>query len=288
MLRKAKEDPVSGGISQGAGAWRAGREDELSLGKSPVWGAVFAGVLSFGACGSASATDEEIQVYMDEIGAVHKLSLDVHTNYAIDGRSIRDYSGQQISEGRFRVTPEFGYAVSKTVELGLYLPLANVSRDGRVSVDGVKGRIKFIAPHREEDQWYWGANLEVGYVNRSLDLNPWNGELKGIVGWKRGPWTLAANANFGFKVSGPEKAPTDAGIAAKAAYALTDKTSIGLETYNAFGPLKHPTALNRNDQQIYAVVDTALGGFDLNFGLGYGYGRPEDRFVLKAVIGVPL
>lgn len=234
----------------------------------------------------AFAADEEIQVYMDEIGQLHKLSLDVHLNHAFNGRNFSSFPGEQGSQGRTRITPEFGYALDGSWELGAYLPLANLSDDGELSIDGVKLRLKYIAPHAAEG-FFWGANLEIGYVNDSLDQNPWNGELKGIAGWRSGPWTLAANLNLGFKVSGDVAAPADIGIAAKASYAVTEKTSIGLETYNGFGEVEHPSALARNDQQIYAVIDTSYHDWDLNLGVGWGYGEPEDHFIFKAIIGVP-
>src|SRR5882672_3758788 len=75
---------------------------------------------------AAWATDEEIQVYMDEIGALRRLSLDVHINNAVIGRNFASFPGEQISDGRTRITPEFGYALSDSWELGAYLPLANV------------------------------------------------------------------------------------------------------------------------------------------------------------------
>lgn len=238
--------------------------------------------------GAAFAADEEIQVYMDEIGPVRQVTLDTHINYVGDGRDTQDYPGEQLSEGRTRITPEFGYALSDSLELGAYLPLANLSKDGDFSVDGAKLRLKYVAPKAEGQSWFWGANLEVGYVNHSLDENPWNGELKGILGGRWGKWTLAGNANFDFKISGPASAPTEFNVATKASYAVTEKTAIGFESYNGLGPLKHLESLDRNDQQIYAVVDTSFGAWELNFGVGYGYGSPEDHFILKAVIGVPI
>jgi hypothetical protein len=235
----------------------------------------------------ATAADEEIQVYMDEIGALRKLSLDVHLNHALIGRNAPTFANEQLSDGRTRITPEFGYALSDSWELGAYLPLANVDKDGELSVDGVKLRLKYIAPH-EYEGWFWGANLEVGYVNDTLDENPWNGELKGILGWRSGPWTLAGNANFGFKVSGDVDAPADFGIATKVSYAVSDTLALGIENYNSFGPLEHPTAFDRNDQEVYAVFDKTFGGWDLNFGVGWGYGEPEDNFIVKAIIGIPI
>src|SRR5579871_3303028 len=120
------------------------------------------------ASGAAFAADEEIQVYMDEIGPLHKLTLDTHVNYVVDGRNVADYPGEQLSEGRTRITPEFGYSLSDQVELGAYLPMTTISRDGDFSVDGVKLRVKYIAEHPKDQTWYWGANLEIGYVDHSL------------------------------------------------------------------------------------------------------------------------
>ena len=95
-------------------------------------------------------------------------------------------------------------------------------------------------------------------------------------------------ANFGFKVSGPVDAPADFGIATKASYALDSTTAIGIENYNSFGPVERTTAFDRNDQQVFAVVDKTFGGWDLNFGVGWGYGAPEDNFIVKAIIGIPI
>lgn len=89
------------------------------------------------------------------------------------------------------------------VELGAYVPLTEIDPRGGLEVGGVKGRIKFIAPHKQGSHFFWGLNYELGRVRRSLDTNPWNSELKAIAGWRQGKLTLAANLNFDFAVSGP-------------------------------------------------------------------------------------
>jgi hypothetical protein len=271
----------------------AARDANRRIGKGgekmrSIWAGAILAAAWMVAPSSAFAADEEIQVYMDEIGPPRKATLDTHVNYVVDGRVRPDYSGEQASEGRLRVTPEFGYALNKSFELGAYLPLIDLRRDGDLSVDGVKLRLKYVAPRPETQHWFWGANLELGYVDHSLDENHYNGELKGILGGRWGRWTLAGNANIDFKVSGPAKAPTELQLAGKASYALSEKTSIGVETYNGLGPLRRLGSLDRNDQQTYAVIDTSFGEWELNFGVGYGYGQPEDHLVVKAVIGVPL
>lgn len=250
------------------------------------WIAVAAAALAIS--GPARAADEEIQVYMDEIGTPHRPGLDVHLNYVPSGRTAPDYTGQQASEGRTRITPEWSYALDPTTELGLYLPLMSVDRHGRLEAGGVKGRIKWVAPRAPGQDWFWGANFEIGRVRHDLDVNPWNAELKGIVGLRKGPWTLAANLNVDWMVSGPEHAPVDFQLATKAAYKVGEDTAIGIESYNGLGGGRSFGRLSGANQQTYLVLDQGFGKWDLNLGVGYGYGRPEDRWTVKAVIGVPI
>lgn len=182
-----------------------------------------------------------------------------------------------------------GYALSPDLELGLYLPLAEITRDGQFEIGGAKARIKWVAPRAEGQDSFWGLNFEIGRVRHALDQNPWNAELKGIAGVRKGPWTLAANLNVDWVVSGPAAGSSpDLQLALKGAYSLDKQTAIGLETYNGLGTTRAFGRLSRNDNQTFVVLDRGFGRWDLNFGLGYGYGAPEDRWIVKAVIGVPI
>lgn len=239
--------------------------------------------------GAAEAADEEIQVYMDEMNPKHGYGLDIHLNWVPRGRRANvDYLGEEASQGRLRITPEWSWGLSRNVELGAYLPLMEIGPHGRFELGGVKGRVKFIAPHAEGSHFFWGANFELGRVKRSLDVNPWNAELKGIVGWRKGRVTLAANFNFDFVVSGPAPAPATFQLATKAAFELKPGFSLGLESYNDLGD-SHRLRLDRHgDHMLYAVVDKDFGRFDVNLGIGRGYGSPEDKWVVKAILGVPI
>ena len=238
---------------------------------------------------AAWAADEEIQVYMDEMSAKGAFGLDVHVNYVPKGLGADvDYAGQMASQGRWRITPEWAYGLTPNLELGAYLPLATIDQHGDLELGGVKGRIKFIAPKAADDPFFWGLNFELGRVRRDLDINPWNAELKGIVGYRKGPWTFAGNLNIDWAVSGPEKGPTTYQIATKLTYAIREGFEVGLENYNTLGSSRRLGPLGQNDQQVFAVVDKSFGKWDLDFGVGRGYGRPEDDWVVKAIIGVPI
>ena len=235
----------------------------------------------------ARAAPEEIQVYMDEINRPGEIGLDVHVNHVLAGDGTPDYPGAESSLHRLRITPEFSLGLTKTLELGAYLPLATVARDGVVRVDGIKFRLKYLAPHQETG-FYWGANLELGKVSRRLDINPYNGELKLIGGWRKGRWIVGFNGNIDFVVSGPQHDPISFELATKLGYKITPGLTLGVESYNGAGALRGLGHFGSSEQTTFFAVDTHLGRFDINAGLGKGYGTNTDSTVLKFTIGVPI
>jgi hypothetical protein len=242
-----------------------------------------------GFASEARAADEEIQVYMDEMNKAGGYGLDVHLNYTPQGRGPDvDYPGQMSSERRWRITPEWAYGVTDNLELGLYLPLLTIDPRGGAEWGGVKGRIKFIAPKPKDSPFFWGLNFELGRVRRELDINPWNAELKGIAGYRTGPWTLAGNLNIDWMVSGPDHTPVAYQVATKLSYALREGLAVGVENYNDVGAGDRLGRFGESNQQVYLVVDKSFGRWDLDLGAGYGYGEPEDRWVIKAIVGVPI
>lgn len=243
--------------------------------------------LLVGTASPAISAPEEIQVYMDELNNPGEVGLDIHNNCVLSGSPGTDYAGGQPSLHRYRLTPEFSLGLSRTFELGAYLPLATVDRHG-LFVDGVKLRLKWLAPRKSGQKWFWGLNFEIGKEGRRLDENPYNAELKGIAGLHSGRWTTAANLNFDFKVSGPAPAPATLELATKLSYALSRKTSVGIENYNGLGEVRALTHFAHSEQSAYATVDTSIGRWELNLGLGHGYGSNPDKWIAKAIVGVPL
>ena len=236
----------------------------------------------------ALAADEEIQVYMDEMSDPGQFGLDLHLNYVPDGIGTPTYPGEQDPTHRLRVTPEWSYGLTPNLELGAYLPLATLDRDGRFLVGGAKARLKFIAPKGEGQSWFWGLNFEIGRVRRALDINPWNAELKGIYGFRAGRWTVALNANLDWTVSGPQPAPASLEIATKVSYRVRQGLALGIENYNGMGDFDRFGRFGESDQSTYAVIDKTFGKWDLNLGVGRGYGASVDHWIVKAVVGVPI
>lgn len=235
----------------------------------------------------AHAADEEIQVYMNEFNDPHQLGLDVHVNYVPSGDRTPDYTGAEIGVHRLRVTPEFAYALDRHFELGAYLPLTTLDHTGTFRVEGAKLRLKWMGSHTSHG-FFYGLNYELGRVDHKLDQNPWNNEIKLIGGWEGDKWIIAANTNIDFAVSGPAKGPADIELATKVGYKLTRATTIGFESYNGIGTVRNFGAVSASDQASYLVVDTRIGAWDLNAGVGKGYGTNKDDVIVKFVIGVPM
>ena len=240
------------------------------------------------AAAPALAGPEEIQVYMNELDAPGEIGLDIHSNYVLSGDRVGDYLGEQQSVHRLRITPEFSYGLTNNLELGAYLPLATLDGHGRFGLDGVKFRLKYILPRAAGQKWFVGANFEIGKVNHKLDINPYNAEFKGIAGVRFGKWTAAANANVDFTVSGPAPGPASLEIATKLNYALSPKFALGVENYTGAGEFRALGHFSSSEQTSYVTIDASIGRWDLNLGVGRGYGANPDKWIVKAVIGVPI
>ena len=244
-------------------------------------------VLLATSAGAARAADEEIQVYEDDLDKPGKFGLDTHINYVFANNAGPDYAGQQLSVDRIRITPEWSYGLTKDVELGLYLPLADF-RANQFTIDGYKMRVKYIAPHPETQNWYWGANFEIGQVDKRLDINPWNAELKGIAGWRKGKWDLSFNTNIDWAVAGPDRQSATVQFATKASYRLNDMFAVGVESYDGAGDFKHFGQFDGAGHEVYGAVDATFGKWALNAGLGYGYSGEPDHWTLKMIVTVPI
>lgn len=251
-------------------------------GRRPLALALLAGL-----AGPACAAPEEVQVYMDEIGAPGTFGLDLHSNYVLAGDARPAYAGGQAARHVLRVTPEFSYSLSPTLELGAYL-LTSVDGARTAGVDGEKLRLKFLAERASGQAYFWGLNLEVGRVARRIDENPWNAELKGIVGTRVGAWTIACNPNLAWKVSGPVASPPSFHLDSKLAYQLRPGLELGLESYNELGQIGRLGRLREQSQTIFGVIDATIRGQDLNIGVGRGLTGAADRWTLKAIISMPI
>jgi hypothetical protein len=222
-------------------------------------------------------------VYLDDLSEPGQFGVDVHNNYALSATRASAYQGEQAPRHVLRVTPEFYYGLTRNLELGVYV-LTTRSAAGDIHYDGGKIRLKYIAPHDAAQGVFWGVNLEVGSTDLRVSEKRRNAELKGIFGYRTGPWLLAVNPNLDWSPSRGGGAAA-LGLDGKLGYALSDKTTVGLESYNELGSPRRIDGFNQNPKAIYAVIDQEIGRFDINAGLGRGLSPVGDRWVAKVIVG---
>jgi hypothetical protein len=229
-----------------------------------------------------AASADEIQVYDDAINEVGELNVDVHMNYVISGIKESGYPKEIPAHHNLRITPEFAYGMTKTLEAGLYLPAIR-SGAGDWYLEGVKLRLKYLAEHADIGA-YWGINFELGKVSHRTSEENWNLEARPIIGYKTGAWSFTINPILGFAVSGSDHTPTFE-PAIKVGHKLTDKTWINIENYSDFGAVD---AMRSHAQETYITADTDVFGHDLNIGIGHGWTNEANDWTLKAIFNIPL
>ena len=241
--------------------------------------------LGLAAPAPSRAAPEEIQVYMDDMTRPGRFGTDFHNNFVLRDAATPGWTGARDPDHVYRFTPEFYYGLTPQLELGVYV-LTALDAGGHGVLDGSKLRIKYIPPHDEKSGAFWGANLETGRTRRDVSEDPWNTELKGILGWRRGPWTLAANANLDTSLNHAQLGAATVEIDTKVSRQIRPHAAFGFESYNEIGPLRTFGPLSDGAQTLYAVFDGDAGGVDLNAGIGRGLTPAADQWTLKFIVGV--
>jgi hypothetical protein len=232
----------------------------------------------------AWAAPEEVQVYRDEVTPLHRFGVELNQSY-VPGGPVEDI-GPIAQVGLYRLTPELNFGIARGWEVGSLVE--TTVRSGAFDVHGIKAHARWIAPRPEGQAWYMGLNGEVGWSDRHLEERPWTVELRGIAGWEAGRWVLAVNPTLETAADGRGGEPVAFELQTKVGYRVSKAWLVGMESYNAFGPIARIEPLNRQSQIAYAVADGEWRGLDLNFGVGKGLTHASDGWAVKAVIGIPL
>jgi hypothetical protein len=87
-------------------------------------------------------------------------------------------------------------------------------------------------------------------------------------------------------LSGQVNTPLSLEVDTKLAYKTDAGPQLGIESYNELGPVRDLGRINKLSQTLYGVIDTQLGQFDLNAGIGRGLTGVSDRWVFKFILGI--
>jgi hypothetical protein len=235
-----------------------------------------------------AALQDEIQVYTDEINQPGELGLELHVNTTPKGVTQPSYAGEVMNHHGLRVTPELSMGLTKTLEVGLYLPMVR-SSDGNAQLAGAKARIKWLPIQSNENNgWFGGVNLEVSQVKSQYAQSARSTEVRTIAGWKNNAWLLAVNPIFGWDLStGYTHGSPDFTLATKVARKVSESIALGLEHYNGRGRLNQVLPTDQQEKSTYVVIDYEGEPFDFNLGIGKGTTAATDTWTVKGIVSYP-
>lgn len=231
---------------------------------------------------------DEIQVYDDDLNQVGESGVELHVNTTPKGRSAPAYRGEVTPRHGLRVTPEFSYGWTETLEAGLYLPFIRDAAD-RYDFAGPKLRLKWV-PRKAPASggWFLGLNGELAYVQRRFEAERMSMELRPIVGYRNPDWLVAFNPVLsyalrpGYRAGGMAFSP-----ALKVGRTVAPEVQVGFEYYTDLGKLAHVDPYGARPRTVYAVVDAEFGGWGLNLGVGKGLNALTDTWTVKAIFAIP-
>ncbi|MGZ4996972.1 MAG: hypothetical protein ACXWFX_17210 [Methylobacter sp.] len=232
---------------------------------------------------SLASTDDEIQVYNNAINAPGQFGLEIHSNYVPEGQLDPTYTGDAPSQGAFRETSEFSYGLSDNWELGAYLPV--LSQGAITRLEGGKVRIKYL--QQEDGGFYYGFNTEIGHTTKRSNEQPWNQELRPIVGYHGEDWRVAFNPVFGWGLVGRDAFLPTFSPMLKVGRVVMDNLVLGVEHFADLGMVHKVESLQHQGQNTFLVLDTTMANVNVNFGTGYGWTKDADGWTVKLILGLP-
>lgn len=234
----------------------------------------------------AGAAPDEIEVYTDEIAQPAQYGLELHMNYSLEGLKTPDYPGQTPSHHLTQLTPELYYGLTSTLEAGVYLPMATDSQ-GNTSLNGLRARLKYIAPHESDEGWFWGVNGEIGHASLRRSPSASGAELRPIIGYREGDWLTSFNPILNMNLDSRLSHIPAFEPALKLSRRVFGELHAGAEYYGEYGPADRFLTPSQRSHTLYGVIDMEQPSYDLNLGIGRGYVNATDRWMLKAVATVP-
>jgi len=245
---------------------------------------VLAGVMTawLVAPGDASAQTDEIQVYNGEINAPGQFSLTLHNNYTPIGRKQAELPNGIVPQGALNGVPEYAVGVTEWMELGAYLPLYSITRNGRFLINGGKIRMLFAVTHAAEQSFFYAINFKFSYNARHWESTHASMEMRPIIGVRFGPVDLIVNPiiDNGFTGIGS----LDFAPAIRLDYNFSEKWAVALEHYADYGPIRKFSGLKQQQQSIFAVVNYSGEPLDVEAGVGHGFTAASDALVVKLML----
>ena len=215
----------------------------------------------------------EVQVYDAGTAARGEAGIELHLNqHAIDG-----------ADDETHLTFEPHYGLTDWAELGGYFQTA-ATTTGDLAYAGVKLRLKLRRPQRAwNDRIGLAINGELSAVPSRFEPEVWGGEIRPILDLTAGALYASINPILAFALRGEFAGHPQLEPAAKLTFKLSDAAAIGAEAYGAFGPIDDLGS--EHASRVFGVLDVSGAWWDLNLGVGYGWGS-TDHVVAKLIVGL--
>jgi hypothetical protein len=224
----------------------------------------------------------EIQVYDPDLRDLGAFGAELHSNFVFTGQSVSE-APELPNHHVLHETLELSYGLASFFELGGYLQTA-LQPSGGFEYAGVKLRGKVALP--EVQPLRFAVNAELSYIPSRYDRARWGGELRPIIEWKAGDFTLDVNPIVSFTWTGPHAAVPRFEPAVATRYALFKAIELGLEYYGGYGPLDAPLPRRAQDQFLFETVDViALEKYEIHAGIGEGLSSASSGIVAKVILG---
>ncbi|HLI22662.1 MAG TPA: hypothetical protein VKV32_16175 [Stellaceae bacterium] len=230
----------------------------------------------------AAAQTDEIQVYNGEINEPGQASVTLHNNYTPIGRKVAAFPRGVMPQGALNGVPEWALGVKDWLELGLYLPLYSVTRDGRFLINGAELRFFFAEPHVAQRQFFYAINFEFSYNARHWEDTRYSSEIRPIVGMRFGPVDLIFNPIIDNNYTGIGS--LDFAPAARIDYNFSEAWAVALEHYADYGKVRDFAGLRNEQQELFAVADYTGEPLDAEAGIGHGFTAGSDGLILKLML----
>ena len=235
---------------------------------------------------SAAAQDRfEIQVYDSEVAEAGHFGLELHTNYVFAGSRGTSPEGELATEHVLHTTLEPHLGLFGWGELGGYLQGA-LRPGGSFDYAGIKLRFKAKWPEKLfNDTVGLALNFELARIPGAYEPNVWGTEARPVIDARVGRFYASVNPIVATDLQGPLAGHPQLEPAVKLAVFARPEVSIGGEYYAALGPFDSFLPAARQNHRLYGVLDLATDSFDLNLGVGRGFGSAE-AWVAKAIFGI--
>ncbi len=232
---------------------------------------------------------DEIQVYDDAINAPGEFGVELHANTTPSGRATPEYRGELTPHHGLRLTPEFAWGLSQTLEAGLYLPSASDAQ-GRWRLAGLKLRLKWLPWQTQDGRGgFGGVNLELSRVGARYAAVRSALEARFIAGWRSAEWLAVLNPTLGKGLSdAASHDPVELRWGLKLSRRVAEGLSLGPELYAAPGSLARTLPWRQQDNRLYLALDLDRKPWVMNLGLGRGLTDAADRWTVKAIFELPV